>query len=106
MPDYKLSFSSKRCEVASACMKSSSFTLVLVHFYSRAVLKRILADKMTNRRKVERNIKLYKLLVSKEKEAFSPSFGPHIFSGASRVTPRLISLLWRTASFHLTTDLQ
>ena len=40
-------------------MESSIFTLVLVHFYSRIVLKRISADRMVIYRKVEKNTALY-----------------------------------------------
>ena len=40
-------------------MESTVFTLALVHFFSRIVLKRISADQMVIYRKVERNTILY-----------------------------------------------
>ena len=40
-------------------MESSIFTLALVHFYSRIVLKKISADQLVIYRKVEKNSTLY-----------------------------------------------
>ena len=44
---------------STTTMESSIFTLALLHFYSRIVLKRVSADQMVIYRKFEKNITLY-----------------------------------------------
>ena len=50
-------FETSRSSISN--MESSIFTLALVHFYSRIVLKRISADQLVIYRKVEKNTTLY-----------------------------------------------